>query len=97
MSETYNNIRDLLNDTRQPDSYRTAAEDNAGVALPGDPVEASLVNPYVHLASTRPLQVLVLLDSGTLSKDDEEMARWALSLFESLEGQPVRARDLRRI
>jgi len=91
MPVTHHSIRDLLNDTRDPDSGRTAAEDAARVALPGDAVEATLVNPYIHMASTRPLQVLALLDSGTLSKDDEELAHWALDLFGALEGQPVRS------
>jgi len=65
------------------DPGRTLAEDRAGVALPGDPVEA-IDNPYV---GKNPQVVLRLLQSGTLSPDQEGLAREAISVFESVSGE----------
>lgn len=83
VSPDYDNIRDLMLSTPPVDPGRTSAEDRAGVALPGDPVEG-ISNPYV---GKNPQAVLRLLRSGALSPDQEVLAREAVEIFEGFSGE----------
>lgn len=80
--KTYGNMRDLLAGSVPVEPARTPAEERAGVALPGDPVD-EVGNPYV---GRNPQALLRLLRSGTLPPAEEERVRSAISVHESLTG-----------
>jgi len=86
---THNDIKELAYGDNRAYSNRTAAEEEAGASLPGDPVDPNIANPYVRLAAARPLQVKRLIESGQLSPEDQQLAVEALALFSALDGQPV--------
>lgn len=81
--KVYNGIRELIGSSPPIDPGRTPAEDRAGVALPGDPVEG-FDNPFL---GRNPQAVLRLLRSGSLSPDQEALARDALAVFEGVSGE----------
>jgi hypothetical protein len=72
------NLRDLIHSNPPIEQARTSAEERASVALPGD-VVAGYDNPY---SSHNPQELMRLIRSGTLSFDEERLAREAIKVFE---------------
>lgn len=78
----YNGIRDVLSSATPVCVPRTEAEERAGVALPGDPVNG-VNNPYV---GKNPQTVLRLLLSGKLTSDQKILAEEAIVIFNGFSG-----------
>lgn len=83
--KTYSDMRGFLTDDQPPDPARTPDEEKAGVSLPGDPVESSSeINRYI---GKNPQSLLRILQSGSLSQEQESLVTEAISVFEAISGE----------